>query len=268
MGKKVITPLMVLTGLFIISSAFAQPTEKRSPGNYIQKSGPVQTPHKIATIDASMLQKIRTPLSRPTAINALMGNPVTRGMLESSARNARVQVKELPSKGLDGKMISGQPKGRTIDQLNWNAGIVFSLVNNHPKYFDPTDNKEKPLGYVRLGGVFLESSVVSQLMSTDIFQVNPGQTGGSVGLALFLPPSTSSYMIGVQGSPTSGAEMTILDSNNLRKLDAFPVAGGAGALALTAITPKMVSKSVGRCDIWVRPGPNGFNFGIFVITRL
>ncbi len=234
----------------------------------VQKTAPPQTARKIPTIDANMVQRLRTPLTRPILINTLMGNQVTRATLETSARNAKIQANELPSKGLDGKMISAQPQGRTIDQLNWNAGIPFSLVRFNPKFLDPTDNQEKPLGYVRVEGIFLESNVVSQVINMDVFQVSPGQTGGSISLTLFLPPNTSTYMIGIQGSPTAGTEMTILDSNNLRKLDALPFAGGEGSLALTAITPVIYSKSVGRCDIWVKPGPGGLNFAAFVITRL
>lgn len=275
MGKKVITPIIAFIGLFIISSAFAQqnvqvkPAPQQKPAEkFIQKAAPSQTASKIPTIDASMLQRLRTPLSRPTLINTLMGNQVTRSTLESYARNAKIQVKELPTKGLDGKPITNAPQGKKIEELNWGAGIPFSLVRFNPKFFDPTDNKEKPLGDVKVFGIFLESGSVSQAISMDAFQVNAGQAGGSISLALLLPPYRSSYMIAMQGYPTSGTEMTIVDSNNLRKLDMVPFAGGEGSAALADITPLIISKSVGRCDIFFKPGPGGLIFGIFVITRL
>ncbi len=276
MRKKTVVLILAVIVLALVSLVLAQervelkrgPEQKTMEKVVPQKAAPPKTPPNLPTIDASMLQKLRTPVSRPTLINTLLGNQVTRTTLESSARNGKIQVKELPSRGLDGKMISAQPQGRTIDQLNWNAGIAFSLVRNNPKFLDPADNKEKPLGYVMVEGIFLESNSVSQVMSMDVFQVNPGQTGGSISLALFLPPYTSTYMIGIQGYPTSGTEMTMLDSNNLRKLDILPLAGGEGSVALTAITPMIISKSVGRCDIFFKPGSGGLSFGGFIIIRL
>lgn len=59
----------------------------------------------------------------------------------------------------------------------------------------------------------------------------------------------------------------MVDSKSLRKLGVLPLAGSEEFVDLTDISLYFVSKSVGQCNIRVRPGDYLY-FSNFLISRL
>ena len=276
MKKKAIILIITVTGLFIITFSFAQqsiqvkPSPQQSPTEkgIIEKSVSPQMVRKVPAIDANMLKKLQAFPSRATLINTLMGNQATRTVLESSARKAKRQVNELSSKGLDGKVVSAAPEGQKIDQLNWNAGIKFSLIKNRPNFFDLTTNSTASLGEVIGWGVILNSNSMSIDFNNDVFVL---MSGGYACLSLCLPPSASTYMIAIHVAGFTQVvdliKAIIQDSSGSKTLDMIPLTGRDGFVGMTIVSPKDFKQAVRSCIIMVNL-PEQAVFAGFTITRL
>ena len=200
-----------------------------------------------------------------------MGNQATRGTLEAAAKTVRMQANELSTKGLDGKMISATPQGQKIDQLNWNAGIKFSLIKNRPKFFDPESNSTMSLGEIIVLGAQLESTTnISDYINNDVFLL---MRGGATGLSLCIPPFASTYMIAIHAKkvwtmiPGNAIEVIIQGSSAPKTLDVVPLTAGDGFVGMAMISPAFFKQAFGACDIIVN-FPVGIAFGGITITRL
>lgn len=260
---------MAIVGVAVFSLLTISLAQQKAQMGQPQQKTPFHTPiaqKAPPPIDPNTLRKIQSPVSRSILIQTLMSNQATRSVIESSARNAKIQVKELPSKGLDGKAVSAAAQGKKIEELNWNAGIKFSLAKYPPKFFDPTVNMEKPLGWMTVD-VFLNSVSAFQDFSNDVFLLS-GPNSPLI-FRLLVPPYVSTYMIAIhgRGSPQSPYEVSLMDSSGSRKLDVLPLSTGESSVAITTISPQYFTKYYGDCSIALKPGAYIY-FGGFTITRL
>lgn len=262
MERKVLIKLLgVLVLCLIVGVSYAQqPIQKK----VTEGTGAKQRAPDPPRVDANTRKKLLAFPSRATLINSLMGNQTTRALLETSAKNAKMHVNELSLKGLNGKVVSILSQGKTIDQLNWNAGIKFSFSKNRPIFFDLNDKKDKPLGFVVGYGIQLNSNYLAGEYNDDFFIVN--DKDGKVILQAYLPPNPATYMIAVQTAIPNSVEVYVDDSSGTRKLNTLPLSTGDGVVGMANIS---VSSSV-TCSITVKPHYPFFffSFGGITITRL
>jgi hypothetical protein len=265
--KNLMTLLMSMSFLLIFTLA-AHSQQKPVAGQTPQKPAQLQPIAKVPTIDPNMLRRLQGSVDRSTLINTLMGNQATRTILENLAKSTKIKTSELSIKTLDGNPIPPAPQGQQIDQLNWNAGIKFSMIKNRPTFFHPPTNSTFPLGRISVYGVQLFSESISSHIDNDVF---PFATC-TLDLNLPLPPAT--YMIVVQTNSILFPEITISDRNPNRKLqNLVPLTSRDGWVALTQISPHVYRQgdNFGICTISVKLGlpiePNVL-FGGFTITRL
>jgi hypothetical protein len=197
-----------------------------------------------------------------------MADQGTRSSLESIAINAKTQPTELSSKGLDGKtIVSTTVQGKKIDELNWNAGIRFSLIKNRPMYFNPGINSMTNLGVVSMSGAYLSSAATSAHIDHDVFYVG---NGGTVHLFSFLPPMVSTYIITIHAQFKVGwgmAPLIIKDGKGEKTLNVLPTNTQDGYAGMITVTPSFVTNYFGAFDVDVKV-PVGRLMGGFTITRL
>ncbi len=246
-----------------------QSQQRPGVGQVTQKATPPQPVPKAPTIDPNLLRQLQMSIPRSTMINSLMGNQVTKTVLENLAKNAKIQPSELSIKTLDGNPVSPTPQGQQIDQLNWNAGIKLSMIKNRPRFFSPPDNTTLPVGRISLQHTTLRSESMDYYISNDTFPFFQ-----AVDLDLNLPSTPATYMIAVQTSSIMAPEeMTVSDRNSKRKIqNIVPLSTRDGFVALTQIAPHIyrVGSNYGICHIEVKFPIFGGEifFGGFTITRL
>lgn len=185
--------------------------------------------------------------------------------LENLAKNAKLKASDLSIKTLDGNPVSPTPQGQQIDQLNWNAGIKFSMIKNRPTFFYPPTNSTLPLGRIGVHGADLHSEFMSYYINNDVFIVR------NIYLELHLPLTPATYMIAVQFSSLLPIEITVSDRTGVKKIqNVVPLSSGDGYVGLTQIAPSVYREGLGLCAIDVKLSFLGSAtfFSGFTITRL
>lgn len=262
--KNLMIPLTIIF-LILIFALTVQSQQKPGTGQVTQKAAQPQPMMKAPTIDPIMLRRLQGNVPRTMLISSLMGNQATRGVIQNLAKSAKIQASELSIKTLDGNPVSPAPQGQLIDQLNWNAGIKFSMIKNRPTFFYPPLNSMMSLGRIGVHGADLYSEFMSYYINNDVF------IGKNIYLELHLPLTPATYMIAVQFSSLLPIEITVSDRSGVKKIqNVVPLSSGDGYVGLTQIAPSVYREGLGLCAIDVKSSFLGSAtfFSGFTISRL
>lgn len=254
--------IFLLSILFITSYAQQKPI---GTGQVIPKLNIT----KFRTIDFKKLQSLQTPIGRSIMLQSLMDHPATRSILENVVKRSKVPVNELQSKDLDGKSISPTPQGQHIEQLNWNAGIKFSMIKYRPKFYHPQTNRTIPLGIIG-ANVLANSEHMPFFIENDIFPIGIliADIKSRVDLFLYLPSlNPANYMIGIQTIESYRPPEVVIVEKHSRSIQVTPLTSGDGYVGVTQISPSLWDGIPG-CQIMVSFNEPMIYFGGFTITRL